>query len=135
MFTGKLCLNSSRISPELLRDIEQFNGPVRILTPEQEEARNVDSREIFGKARRTVKIVLNSDLYDGPGSITSEINDMTDNGELRSLTTTIVATMSLADVFRWSLFRAVKMISLVEPDEDVRPPATAHNIPSDLNGC
>ena len=76
-----------------------------------------------------VKIVMNREMFEGPGSITSEINDMSTNGKVHSFRVEIVADIDLVGVQRFSNAEAVQMVSLAEPTEGT------HKTPSDLNGC
>lgn len=69
--------------------------------------------------KEKVVIILNREIYEGPGSITSEINDMEDGGTLHSLTTTIVATVSHASIAKASDCFATQEIKLAEETEGV----------------
>ncbi|MEK7066552.1 MAG: hypothetical protein AAB965_03230 [Patescibacteria group bacterium] len=111
-------MNRGKISAELLKIIDETEDTTSIET-------RVRTSPKMKSTVKKVRMIMAREIFEGPGSVTSEINEMSTNGKVYSFRVEVIADMDLVGIKRFSNCEAVDMISLALPKPETPPPV--HN--------
>lgn len=113
-------MNRDKISVELLKIIDETEDTTSIET-------RVRTNPKMKSTVKKVKMIMNREIFEGPGSVTFEINDMSTKGKVYSFKVEIIANMDLVGIKRFSNCKPVQMISLADPEPESKAPPPIHN--------